>query len=137
MFKEKDLFKEDKFSRYALRPGTDFRGPIPTAIDEATFAEKSPFVEGFVTALKAAAIGAPMTAGIQALRGKDPVSGAIAGALLPGLTAGLLSAAKQKASNLRDEAVLRYHANRIKEREPYFFMPPRPYLGQLFTRRLG
>ena len=111
------------------------RSLIGETIDVAAQAEKSPLVEGFVAGLKAALLGAPIGAGVQALRDKSPMTGAVIGAVIPGLLAGLARAGEQKIENLGTEAALRYHAENIKEREPYFFMPPRHELGRYFSRR--
>lgn len=113
----------------------DNRGFVGSGIDRAIALEKSPTAEGFVAGLKAALIGAPMAAGIQALRGKDPVLGAILGAAVPGILAGIARASVQKIENLDSEANLRYHAQKIKEREPAFFLPPRQYMGRYFSER--
>jgi len=116
---------------------TDDRSLIGEAIEKTVQVERSPMVEGFVAGLKAALMGVPIGAGIQALRGKDPVTGAIVGGVVPGLLAGLTRASEQKLKNLNTEAIIRYHTQNIKEREPMFFMPPRQFLGRYFSRRFG
>ena len=115
--------------------GPDNRSLVGTGIDEATYLQKSPAAEGFMAGLKAALMAAPIGAGVQALRGKDPLIGAIIGAAGAGLVAGLARSSSRKLENLDTEAALRYHAQNIKEREPMFFMPPRQQLGRYFSRR--
>lgn len=113
----------------------DQRSLVGESIDTAAQFERSPTMEGFITGLKAALMGMPIGAGIQAVRGKNVAVGALLGAAIPGIIAGITSAGKQKVENLGTEAALRYHAQQIKEREPMFFMPPRQYLGRYFSRR--
>ncbi len=112
----------------------DQRSLIGTGIDEAKHFEKSPVTEGFIAGLKAALLGAPVGASIQMMRGKNPVAGAVLGALVPGILAGLAASSEKKLENLSTEAAIRYHAQNIKEREPMFFMPPRQMLGRYFSR---
>jgi hypothetical protein len=90
-----------------------------------------------MTGLKAALMGMPIGAGIQAVRGGNVAAGAALGALIPGLLAGLAAASEQKLENLNAEGMIRYHAQNIKDREPMFFMPPRQAMGKYFTRKFG
>lgn len=103
-------------------------------LEDAIHVQKSPFFEGFQRGIQAGLIGAPTGALVQALRGKNPILGAIMGAAALGVPTGLLAAATQKVENLDQEAILRYHASRIKEREPLFFMPPPHHLGRVFSK---
>jgi hypothetical protein len=113
----------------------DKRSLVGKVIDTSAGVEKSPLTAGFVAGLKAALWGAPLGAGIQAVRGKDAVTGAAIGALAAGILAAISRSGQQKVQNLGAEASLRYHAGNIKDREPLFFMPPRQYMRQYFTRR--
>lgn len=115
----------------------DSRSFIGEGLDQAVHFEKSPLTAGFMAALKAALLGAPLGAGIQAMRGHNAAAGALVGAVVPAVIAGISAASTQKVENLNTEAVLRYHAQNIKDREPLFFMPPRQYLGKYFSRRYG
>ena len=112
------------------------RSFVGKTVDEAVAIERSPLVEGFIAGLKAALVGAPVGAAATSLAGKGALPGALAGALIPGLVAGLAAAGNQKMENLNTEAVIRYHTENIKQREPMFFMPPRQYMGKYFSRRL-
>lgn len=107
--------------------------PISSSFEEAHKFDRSPFVQSFLAGTKGALLGGPLAAGIQALRGKSATTGAVVGALGAGLAAGLAKAVERKMENLNQEAVLRYHAEQILSREPYFFMPPPVRFGQLFT----
>lgn len=109
--------------------------PITEGYNEIGAVKRSPLAEGFMAALKAALIGAPIGAGVQALRGGNMATGAIAGALLPGFIAGFTRATEQKLNNLDTEAMIRYHTSNIRDREPYFFLPPRQKLGRYFTEK--
>lgn len=113
----------------------DYRSILGEGIDKAVKLERSPLAEGFIAGFKAALLGAPLGAGIQAVRGKNPLVGALAGAILPGIVAGVSRAAAQKVENLNTEAAIRYHASNIKAREPLFFMPPQQYMGKYFSDR--
>ena len=115
----------------------DNRGLLSSSLDEARAFEKSPITSGVMAGLKAALMGAPIGAGIQMARGQSATPGAILGALIPGLLAGFSAAGEQKIENLNTEAMMRYHANNIKSREPMFFMPPRQVMGKYFSRRFG
>lgn len=107
---------------------------LTEGIEDTVHIQKSPFFEGFQRGLQAALIGAPTGAVVQAIRGKNPMLGAIMGAAVAGIPTGLAAAGAQKLDNLDQEAILRYHASRIKEREPLFFMPPPQHLGRVFSR---
>lgn len=115
----------------------DNRSYIGEGIDKATALRESPITKGFITGLKAALIGAPVGAAVQAFRGHDALTGAVLGAVIPGLLAGLASGGAKKLENLSAEADLRYHAQNIKDREPTFFLPPRSLMGKYFSRRYG
>ena len=114
---------------------TDRRSLIGTGLDESAYIARSPVAEGFIAGLKAALMAAPIGAGVQAMRGKNPLVGALIGAAGAGLAVGLSKGSTKKLENLNTEADLRYHAEKIKEREPMFFMPPRQQLGRYFSRR--
>lgn len=111
------------------------RSLVGVGLDRAATFEESPVTRGFMAGLKAAIIGAPVGAAVQAFRGHDALGGAVLGALIPGILAGLARAGAKKVQNLDTEAYLRYHADQIKSREPEFFLPPKQYLGKYFTRR--
>jgi hypothetical protein len=96
--------------------------------------ERSPFIRGLLTGAKGAIVGGAAGAAAQAIRGKSMLPGAILGALGTGLLAGAAKAAAQDISNQESEAALRYHAERIKTREPYFFLPKKKELIPLFRR---
>lgn len=115
----------------------DHRSLIGEGLDQTAYLERSPVTAGFMAGLKAAIIGAPVGAGVQALRGKDAATGALMGAVGAAIIAALAKSGKQKLENLNTEAALRYHADNIKSREPLFFMPPRQYMGKYFSRRYG
>jgi hypothetical protein len=111
------------------------RSILGKAIDERAVLDKSPLTTGFMAGLRAALVGAPLGAAIQAVQGKDVLTGAMLGAVIPGLIAGMAKGSTQKVENLANEAELRYYAGNIKSREPMFFMPPRQQLGKYFSRR--
>jgi len=112
----------------------DTRGIGTKTIEETAVYEKSPFMQGLLAAAHGALLAAPIGASIQALRGKNPVVGALVAALGTGLITGAVRATAQDINNQEREALLRYHADRIKGREPFFFMPPPSQLGQYFSR---
>jgi hypothetical protein len=115
----------------------DNRSYLGAGIDRSVTFREAPATSGFMTGLKAALIGAPVGAAVQALRGHDALAGALLGAIIPGLLAGLAKAGTKKLENLGTEAELRYHAQNIKDREPEFFLPPRQQMGKYFSRRFG
>jgi len=110
------------------------RGIVPSSIGETKYLEKSPFIQGFLAGLKGALIGAPTGAAIQAMRGKNPLLGAVIGGLGAGFASGLAKATAQKLENVSEEEALRYHVEQMKAREPFVFMPPPASFGRLFTR---
>lgn len=112
----------------------DTKAPVTTLIEENEAWDKSPFIQGLLAAAKGALIGGPAAGFVQSLRGKSPAIGGALGALSVGLLAGLAKATQQDLANQADEASLRYHADRLKAREPLFFMPPPNHLGPLFSR---
>lgn len=113
----------------------DNRSIIGSGMDRAAQFRESPVTSGFLAGFKAALLGAPIGAAVEALRGHDALTGAVLGAVIPGLLAGLAKGGAKKLENLATEADLRYHADKIKQREPEFFMPPRHRLGKYFSRR--
>jgi hypothetical protein len=110
---------------------------IPTSVrefeQEKNTWEKSPTVQGALGALRGAAVGAPVVGFANALRGGSPLLGGIAGALGLGILAGLYSATQQRVENIDREAGLRYYAEQLKGREPFFFMPPPRLLDKLLA----
>ena len=110
---------------------------ITNGIEDAVYLQRSPVAEGVAQGTKAALIGAPVGALVNALRGKDPLIGSIIGALSLGIPAALAGSTSQKLSNLDNEAIIRHHAKNIKKREPAFFMPPPEYFGPSFRETSG
>lgn len=108
--------------------------PVTTTIRETKILESSPFVRGFLAGMKGAILGAPMGGFVQALRGKDPIMGAIVGGLGAALAAGGAKALTQSVENTEFEENMRYHVENMKDREPFLFMPPAQQMGGLFTR---
>lgn len=113
----------------------DHRSYIGSGIDETVHFKESPISSGFMAGLKYALMGAPVGAAVEALRGHDALTGAVLGAVIPGVLAAIAKGGTKKLENLDTEAYLRYHAEQIKAREPEFFLPPRQYLGKYFSRR--
>jgi hypothetical protein len=110
------------------------KGALPVALEEASHLEKSPAVQGFLAGLKGALFGAPAAGFIQAVRGKAPIPAAILGGLGAGLAMGLAKYLKQNVENVETESDIRWHAARIKQREPLFFMPPAQHMGSIFSK---
>jgi len=96
-------------------------------------AERSPLIKGLFAALKGAAVGAPLGSFVYALANRNPIVGATIGALGAGAAIGLGRAIKQDVDNRGQEADIRYYSERLKEREPFFFMPPPSELGRVFS----
>lgn len=113
---------------------TENRGPVVQSIAETEYWSKSPFVQGFLAGVKGALVGAPAGALMQYARGKNPLVGALIGGLSAGAALGGMKALTQDVENVADEERLRYHALRLKGREPLLFMPPPHYLGHIFTK---
>jgi hypothetical protein len=107
--------------------------PVTGAFEEAQTFERSPTTQAILAGIKGALLGGPIAAGIQALRGKSATTGAILGVLGGGVAAALAKGVERKLENLNNEAVLRYHAEQILNREPYFFMPSPQNMRQVFT----
>lgn len=107
---------------------------LTSTIEEGEAWQRSPFVQGLLAGAKGVLIGGPTAAAIQLARGKSPIMGALVGAAATGLVAGLGKAVQQDVENQEQEAILRYHAERIKSREPLFFLPPPQRFGALFSR---
>lgn len=103
-------------------------------IEETEKLDRSPFMRGIIAGSKGALLGAPVAGFVQALRGKDPVLGAVLGALGMGLLFGTSKAMEQDIANQVQEGRLRYYADRLKNREPFFFMPPAEKFGPLFSK---
>jgi hypothetical protein len=108
--------------------------PIASAIRETKYLESSPFIQGFLAGVKGALLGAPMGGFVQALRGKDPIIGAIVGGLGAGLVSGGVKALSQSVNNSEFEENLRYHVGNMKDREPFTFLPPPQHMQGLFSR---
>lgn len=111
------------------------KGFVPKAIEELAHYERSPFLMGFLRAIQAAAIGGPVGAVAALAKGVSPATGAAIGAITAGAAGAIAGSTARKLRNLDTEAALRYHAERIKEREPTFFMPPRQKMSRYFTNR--
>jgi len=110
------------------------RGVVPTLVGDTIGIEKSPFVQGFLAGVRGLLIGAPAGAAVQAIRGKNPIMGAIIGGLGAGLLGGITKGLAQKVDNVDVEENLRYHALRMKAREPLLFMPPPSVFSNVFSR---
>lgn len=110
------------------------RGLVPGVVGETIGIEKSPFVRGFIAGVKGLLLGAPTGAAVQAMRGKDPLLGAIIGGLSAGLVSGVSRGLAQKVENVDVEENMRYHALQMKAREPLIFMPPPSVMSNLFSR---
>ena len=104
------------------------------ATEEGIVFERSPFIRGLLSGAKGALLGAAAGAAVQAVRGKSLIPGAVLGAIGTAIMAGAARSATQDLENQETEAKLRYHAERIKTREPYFFMPKRDTLLPLIRR---
>lgn len=113
---------------------TDFTTPTGRLINSDEAFNKSPFIQGLLAGLKGALVAGPAAAGVQALRGKNPILGGALGAIAAGVLAGAGKAMVQDIKNQTTEATLRYHAERLKEREPFIFMPPDHEFGPLFSQ---
>lgn len=112
----------------------DERSPVTQGIEETVHWQKSPFIQGFLTGVKGALLGAGAGSAVQAVRGKSIGAGALIGGLGTGVLAGIAKAIGQDLENVNREAAIRYHAHRIMDREPLFFMPPPTYMGRIFSR---
>lgn len=115
---------------------SDFESKTPgvRVIEETAAWTKSPFVRGLIAGTKGLLLGAPAGALVQAMRGKNAIVGAAVGGVGAGLFAAAAKAMEQDLLNQEHEGVLRYHAERLKSREPLFFMPPPHQLGQYFAK---
>ena len=109
-------------------------GLISEGLSAAQTYQKSPFIQGFLAAIKGSLLGAGAGTLVNAVRGKNPVSGAIIGGLGAGIISGLARAASQEVDNRNEEAALRYHLLRIGDREPTIYMPPPKVMGPLFRK---
>lgn len=112
----------------------DYRGPITKGIQETEAFERSPFIQGLISGGKGALMAAPIAAAIQAIRGKDPIVGGIIAALATGAVIGTAKYVGKDVTNQEQEGMLRYHIERMKQREPLLFLPPPPRFGALFSR---
>lgn len=112
----------------------DYRGVYTRTADETLHMERSPFVQGFLAGLKGALIGAVGGGVVNAVRGANPLLGAAVGGAGVGLLAGVTKGISQDIDNTNEEAALRYHLERIREREPMIYMPPPRVFGPLFHR---
>ena len=108
--------------------------PLTWTIEEDQKLIKSPFVNSLLAAAKGALVGGTVGAGANAIRGGSAGKGLAAGALLGGLLAGAAKYYEQEVSNINREAELKYHAENLKRREPFFFMPPPAMMGEVFSK---
>ena len=115
----------------------DERGLVAESFGETKHLEKSPFVQGFLAAVKGALLAAPAGAAVAALKGKNPILGALIGGLGVGALSGIAKATTQKVDNISAEEAMRYHIAQMKSREPMIFMPPPSVFGKIFTHYHG
>ena len=113
---------------------SDDRGLVPSSLGETTHWEKSPFIQGFIAGFKGALMGAPAGAAVQAIRGKDPIIGALIGGLGVGVLSGVARASAKKLESVSAEEAMRYHILQMKGREPFVFMPPSSLLQKALLR---
>jgi hypothetical protein len=100
------------------------KGPILLGMEEKARIEKSPLIQGAVTGLKGAALGAPFGAAIGLMSGKNPFFTGFLGASILGAAMGAGAAALQDLHNKETESGLRVNLENLKGREPTFFSPP-------------
>jgi hypothetical protein len=115
----------------------DNRGFVARGLEENAIFQRSPFIQGLVSGTKGALLAGPLAAAVQAVRGKDPILGGIAAALVAGLAVGGAKALTQDIQNKEQEAELRYYTQRMKEREPLVFLPPPADFIRLFSKLHG
>lgn len=113
------------------------KNPARMVVEENVRWQKSPALAGAIEGAKAGLMAAPVGAAIQGLRGKNMPLGALISGLGAGVLTGLTAAAIQKYKNMREEAVLRYHAQNLVQDEPMAFMPPPAALNQVAYLRPG
>jgi hypothetical protein len=106
----------------------------PQYYDSVVQVQRSPFIQGFIAGLKGALLGAGGGSLVNALRGADPLKGALIGGLGTGIVAGLSKGVSQHMDNLNEESIQKYYAMRIKEREPAVYLPPPASFSQIFNR---
>lgn len=102
--------------------------------EETLHWEKSPFIQGFIAGVKGALIGAGAGSLVNLARGANPAAGALVGGVGVGLLSGLSKSVAQDVDNTNQEAALRYHLMRLRDREPMFYMPPPRIFGPLFHK---
>ena len=112
----------------------DYRVPITKGIQETEAFERSPFIQGLISGSKSAHMAAPIADANQAMRGKDPIMGGLLAALATGAIVGTAKYVGKDVTNQEQEGMLRYHIERMKQREPLLFLPPPPRFGALFSR---
>lgn len=106
------------------------RGPITRTLEETQEIVKSPFLEGLSGVARGGVIGAPLGAIVGHLSGGSALKGGFAGGLLAAAAFGAANYLTKDIQNTETEAEMRVHLENLKDREPFFFMPPRP----LFAR---
>lgn len=112
----------------------DQRNLYTVGADETLHWEKSPFIQGFLAGVKGAIAGAGAGSLVNAVRGANPITGALIGGAGVGLLSGVAKALSQDVDNTNQEAALRYHLLRLGQREPMIYMPPPRVFGPLFNR---
>ena len=105
--------------------------PLLESIEGREELRRSPIAEGLLGALKGAMIGMPSGYAIGKLSGGSGQSGAFIGGLLAAAAFGAGHAIGQDIQNKEQESGLRVHLENLKEREPFFYMPPKPLFNRL------
>ena len=110
------------------------KGIVLDTIEAEKRLEKSPFIEGLLHSAKGALLGAPTGALIAGFSGGSAKSGAFIGSLLAAAAFGVGKAMAQDLHNKEQEAELRIYLEHIKDREPFYYMPPKPLFDQAVRR---
>lgn len=109
------------------------KGPVLKGLEDAAVVVKSPVAEGIAGAAKGALLGAGLGAVAGAASGGSATKGALITALLAAAAFGAGRAVAQDIENKERESELRVHLENLKEREPFFYMPP-PKLFRMAVR---
>ena len=107
------------------------KGPALTALEELHQVEKSPTQSALIGAIKGAIIGAPAGAVVSHLSGGSASAGGFIGGLLAAAAFGAANAITKDVENKEQESALRVHLENLKDREPFFYMPPKPLFERL------
>ena len=110
------------------------KGILLDSIETEKRLEKSPLMEGLLQSAQGAALGAAGGALIANFSGGSPKSGAFIGSLLAAAAFGVGKAMAQDIHNKEEESELRVYLNNIKEREPFYYMPPKPLFDRAVKR---